>query len=253
MEKKFWLGLVFGVMMFGITGLASATTINFSSKLDSDSSKTSTYDTIDGFLLETFDSSDLIPLNSKEEVEYAKNNGRMNNGDWTYTGSGYVANGFEQSIHAAPGNDPYDDYTNYLYVPEGNQNLTISFGGMKYNYFGLWWGSMDSGNKITFLNGNEIGLSFNGVDIIGFYNQWAGVNEKAHGDQYELYNNLYVNFLDVGLFDAVKFETQSNPFESDNLTVGKMPVPEPTTMLLLGLGLMGLVGFGKKFRSGETS
>jgi len=65
-----------------------------------------------------------------------------------------------------------------------------------------------------------------------------------YGNQTATSSNLYVNFLDLPLFDSFKMTSTLYAFEADNIAIGK--VPEPATLLLLGLGLLSLVGLRRK-------
>jgi hypothetical protein len=59
----------------------------------------------------------------------------------------------------------------------------------------------------------------------------------ANGNQTAPSTNLYVNISNLPLFDSFTMTSNTYAFEVDNITVG---VPEPTTMLLLGLGIVGV-------------
>ncbi len=123
----------------------------------------------------------------------------------------------------------------FLSVPNPSAStLSASFSlGTLANYFGLFWGSIDSYNGIRFLLGDQLVASFSGSDLVGHY---------ANGDQVSLNSNRYINF-DFGsdAFDSVQLFSNGYAFESDNHAFRTLvSVTEPAPMLLMALGLLSL-------------
>ncbi|HEY0894847.1 MAG TPA: PEP-CTERM sorting domain-containing protein, partial [Cellvibrio sp.] len=123
----------------------------------------------------------------------------------------------------------------YLTVPNPSpttQSALFTLGSAA-DYFGIFWGSIDSYNFISFYLNNSLVASYSGSDIVGQF---------ANGNQLSLNSNRYINF-DFGSesYDSVKLTSNGFAFESDNHAFKKLvSVTEPTTALLLLLGLVGL-------------
>jgi hypothetical protein len=137
--------------------------------------------------------------------------------------------------HAA---QPFGDATKYLAVsyaaPTGSVSLSFS---SPQNYFGLYWGSIDDWNSITFFNGNAQIASFSGADAAGL----TGL--LANGDQQSFASNRYIEFdLEDAFYNDVVLATTSWNFEIDNIAFGDPPalIAEPGTLPLLGLVLPGV-------------
>lgn len=116
------------------------------------------------------------------------------------------------------------------------------FAGKKIDYLGLYWGSMDDYNSITFYAGDDALLTLTGADV--------RAAAAVSGDQVAAGANRYVNlYFDVHeQFTRLVFSATSYAFELDNVAVRVADVPEPATLGLMGMGALGLAAAGRRRR-----
>jgi PEP-CTERM motif-containing protein len=135
---------------------------------------------------------------------------------------------------------PFSAATSYISVPYNNLPGSVSFGlGFNADYFGLYWGSVDAYNSISFFNDADLVATYTGSDLVGAF---------ANGNQVSFSSNRFINFQFGGgeLFNKITMTSTNWAFESDNHAVvsvvtGKTAsVPEPATALMMILGLIGV-------------
>jgi fibronectin-binding autotransporter adhesin len=135
--------------------------------------------------------------------------------DFSASGRAGVVKGSSVSASAAPFVGPgVADATNYLSIGAGGKE-TISF-THDQNAFGLYWGSVDSYNTISFYHGATLVASYTGADVAPLF---------ATGNQGSFSSNGYVEFAGLGSFDKVVLGSSSNAFEIDNISAGTVPEP----------------------------
>ena len=146
-------------------------------------------------------------------------------------GGGQVVQGSVSGAYAAPAGDT----SPYLTIPtQGAPGVVTATPGGTHNYFGLYWGSMDSYNTLTFFNGATQLAAFSGNDI------WDDPNiGNANGARTWGYR-IYYDFGGANV-TSIAFESTQNAFEFDGLggTVGVVPEPATWAMMIMGFGAAG--------------
>ena len=145
------------------------------------------------------------------------------------------------------------DGTTYMTAGSAG-SVTLQFPTLE-KYLGILWGSVDGYNSLSFYNGATLIGTVTGSDVMASPSGDQGANGTA-----------YVNITATGgsAFDRVVARSGGNAFEFDDvafsetiaalaadpiddvafnttiLTLAADPVPEPTSLGLFGIGLLGL-------------
>jgi hypothetical protein len=153
--------------------------------------------------------------------------GPFSDGGAAFSGSGVVMNnggGDSLGLYATP----FGDTTNYMAVLGGGSE-TVAYSSLM-NTFGLYWGSVDSYNTLTFYDGATVVATLSGSDVQPAL--------AANGGQTSYASNGYVLLEGLPWFNSVVIGSDSNSFEFDNVAAGV--VPEASTWAMLGMGFLGL-------------
>ena len=174
----------------------------------------------------------------------------------TGSATSQIVNGSVTNQYAAPYFGPAagpagQDTSNYLSVfGTGQETITLK-SGLIGQAFGLYIGSLDAYNSITFLNGNTPITTLTGSQIATDANANAGSTAPSIGtiqpNQTNYEFNRYFLFGDLGAFTSVILSSDQNSFEVDNVafaTSGSLTqgVPETSTWVMMILGFFA-VGF----------
>jgi hypothetical protein len=136
---------------------------------------------------------------------------------------------------------PLGDDTQYLSLGGAGRpspvNIDLTSLGLQ-NYFGLYWGSIDSYNTVAFYNGAALINSFTGTQVAALA---TGLATADSGSQTDATANRYINFVSDNAgeyFNRIVLTSSQAAFESDNHAFRAIPTPAL---------LPGLVGMGVSF------
>ncbi len=230
--------LLIGIAVWGLIGIANATPVTFfgedltgtnGARTNSDAAHDSFMANLSGVGTEDFES---FPANVTQPLTLDFGS----TGTATLTGSGRIQNSSNTGRWATSG-------TNYWSAQTGDFNINFSEAVSAFGFYGTDIGDWGGSLKIEYSNGTS--------NILNVGNS-IGANGNTNGSV--LYFGFYEDDSSLA-FTSVSFLNNSSTdvFGFDDMTIGSyeqiQPIPEPSSILLLGLGFLGLFGYSRKSRS----
>jgi hypothetical protein len=219
-----------------------------------------------GFFIETFDyatrntdlpvglyAGDVIPanvninnngdatcgINSWGSLDFDLANGslgvqQVNNGNGAHNNANSTCFGFTPQPGGSTPSTLVVDFSAFIGV------------GASIDYFGLYFGSVDTYNFLEF--GSVINGVFSAIDVDGFGTVLSGTEildeiqaQSGNRDSANVYLNI--DFGATETFTAFRMTTNQIAMEIDNVVIGlenRGQIPEPSPIALLSIGLLGL-------------
>lgn len=145
------------------------------------------------------------------------------------TGGAVYPNTYQPGISAAPVGST-GNYYSVGVSPAEQQGPGIVTLADAVGYYGFLWGSVDSNNTVTLLNGLTTVASFTGDQ----FNPNNGNRDSS------IYLNIFADNA-TEFFNTIVFETTSNAFETDNHAyASSVPVPAALPLMASALGVFGI-------------